>query len=576
MAPVLSLLAMLIFVPAASASFPGTNGRLAYTVPVPTGAATSYRLETAYAAVRGVHAPAGVSLAETAVDRGGDSFDPAWAADGRTLAFASTRSGSAQIYLFQLSLTGGVVPLCGLEVCQLTHDAANDYAPAFSPDQQRIAYTAISGGRPQIFTIASTGAEIRGLTAEGANQEPDWSQAGIVFASDRSGHFQIYVMSSEGGEVRRLTEQGGEDVQPTWSPDDREVAYTHREAGSSQVFAVNAAGGAPRQLTRSSPGNSFPAWSADGAAILLTHGRPPPAEPDGALVAAVPSVRQRSPVRERPFDMEAIDAHSGAPLHLGVPSVGFNGDWAPLPVPPSSAATPPLGTAIAQPVNGHVTVSPGHSETPALATAGTSGSTLHNEVEVPVNSTYNATRGEVRLVLTTTAAPGGSPPRPGSPSPGSPPSGPAPVPPPSGPAPVPPPPGSPPGGSPTTTPNPVATSSVTKAAVTGGRFAVLQQAAAAVPVIRLLGRPPRCTRARGAIARAIHRTRVKIHSQGSVRGEGRNGHGFTRGTLWEIEETCRGTIYRSIHDTVLVTDPARHRIIAVTSGHHYLVRARHR
>lgn len=553
MALVLSLLAILIFAPATSASFPGTNGRLAYTVPVRAGAAASYRLETAYAAVKGVHAPAGVSLAETAVDRGGDSFDPAWAADGRTLAFASTRGGDAQIYLFQLSLTGGVVPLCGLEVCQLTSGAANDYAPAFSPDQQRIAYTGIAGGRPQIFTVASTGADVSGLTTEGSNQEPDWSRAGIVFAGNRTGHFQLYLMNSEGGEVRRLTNQSGDDIQPSFSPDGREIAYTHFETGRSQVFVLDATGGAPRQLTRSSPSNSFPTFSPDGAAILLTHGHAPPAEPSGALAAATPAP-QSSPVRELPLQMEAIDAHSGAPLHLGVPSSGFNGDWAPLPVPPTSAATPSLGTAIAQPVSGQVTISPGHSEAPAAAAAGTpvtSGSTLHNEVEVPINSTYNATRGEVRLLLTINAAPGGAAPPHRSPSPGSPPSG------------------SPPTGPPTA---PGSTSSVTNAAVSGGRFAVHQEASAAVPEIRLLGRPSRCASARGAIARVINRPRVRIHSKGVILGRGLHGRAFTHSTVWEIEETCRGTIYRSIRDTVLVTDPARHRTVAVRSGHHYLVR----
>jgi hypothetical protein len=555
----LLLAALLAFAALASAAFPGTDGRLAYTIPVRSGAGISYRLETAYAVIRGVHTPAGVSLSETAVDRGGDSFDPAWAADGRTLAFASTRGGSPQIYLFQLSLTGGVVPLCGLEVCQLTHDPGGDYAPVFSPNQQRIAYTGISGGRPQIFTMTASGGGVRALTSEGANQEPAWSPAGIAFASNRGGRFQLYLMNAEGGEVRQLTNQSASNIQPAFSPNGGEIAYTHCEGNRSQVFLLNLAGGAPRQLTRSSPENSLPAFSPDGAAIVLTHGPSPPAEPSGALTAltaqAAPPLCS-SPAREWVFDQEAIDAHSGAPLGLGVPAVGFNGDWAPLPVPPAgSAAAPPVGTAIAQPISGQVTVSPGHTAAPSLAPAGaplSSGSTLHNRVEVPANSTYNATRGAVRLILATTV-PAGRPPRRGSPAHGSPPPG------------SPPPP-------PDTAPHPVPTSGVTEAVVAGGRFSVLQKTSAAVPVIRLLGRPTRCTGARGTLARAIHRPRVQLHTRGLAYGRGAHGRAYTNSTVWEMEETCRGTVYRSIHDPVFVTDPVRRRTIVLTSGHHYLVR----
>lgn len=228
--------------------------------------------------------------------------------------------------------------------------------------------------------------------------------------------------------------------------------------------------------------------------------------------------------------MEVIDARSGMALPLGVPGGGFDGDWAPLPVPPSSVATPVPGTtAIAQPLKGQVVVSPGHSESPAQTRPMGSASTLHNEVEIPINSTYNATRGEVSIDVATTAGAIGA-------------------------APV---------------------TSVTKAAVTGGRFSIVQHGSTAVPLIRLLGRPTGCPRGSAVAARFIHRPRVTIHSKGGLKGKGKNGNGFTHGTRWEIVETCRGTLYRSIQDTVIVTDPGRHKKIALTTGHQYLVRPGH-
>ena len=85
---------------------------------------------------------------------------------------------------------------------------------ALSPDGSRIVAAVENGGRTNLFLLERSGEEIRQLTDGGAiNVNPAFSADGqqLAFTSDRSGTPQVYVMSLGGGPARRVTFQG--DVQ---------------------------------------------------------------------------------------------------------------------------------------------------------------------------------------------------------------------------------------------------------------------------------------------------------------------------------------------------------------------------
>lgn len=499
----LLLAAGLAFAPSARAAYPGTNGSIVYTVPE-GGPLTLRRIESVYLGPEGFAVPDKADLRATGVDRGGDAFDPSWSADGHTLAFASTRSGHKQIYAVKLDFARNLVPFCGVEVCRLTNDSAEDYDPAWSPDGQQIVFTSTRDGSPQIYRMTASGGEVARLTFDnGVDQQATWSQSGrIAFVSNRTGTPEVYVMNADGGEVRQLTNQSGLSTDPTWSPDGSEIAYANGQVGSFQVFAIKLTGGPPRRLTGSSPDNKFPAWSPDGTKILITQG---PALSGGTYLGV-------------------IEAKTGAllPGYLGL---GGDGNWAPLPAPPGNATpSTPGATAIANPLGGEVTVNPGP---PATSAPPTSASTLRGAVEVPVNSTYNTTQGTVGLAVASGVA---------------------------------------------------SAPSVSTAVVTGGRFALVQRRPSAVPTIRLLGRASGCARARASIARNRRQAHVSGHSKGPLKVEANAGRAASKGTRWEVRETCQGSLYRAFEDTLVVTDPHRRKPIRVTAGHRYLVRfnARHR
>jgi Tol biopolymer transport system component len=93
--------------------------------------------------------------------------------------------------------------------------------PTYSPDGKKIAYSRFVTGTSNMeiyVKTPATGAVTR-LTNNGKHDgEPSWSPDGtrIAFSSDRSGRPQIWTMNSTGGNLVRITNSSRDDVEPAW------------------------------------------------------------------------------------------------------------------------------------------------------------------------------------------------------------------------------------------------------------------------------------------------------------------------------------------------------------------------
>ncbi|HEU4642351.1 MAG TPA: LpqB family beta-propeller domain-containing protein [Gemmatimonadaceae bacterium] len=95
-------------------------------------------------AIYGVPAPLQTASAEWVPER-----SPAWSPDGAHIAFASTRTGTSQLY---------VVPATGGAATQLTHESGGAFDPAWSADGSALLYVTATGA-PRIRRVATaTGA----------------------------------------------------------------------------------------------------------------------------------------------------------------------------------------------------------------------------------------------------------------------------------------------------------------------------------------------------------------------------------------------------------------------------------
>jgi TolB protein len=59
---------------------------------------------------------------------------------------------------------------------RITDGIGSNESPAFAPNGRHIAFSSTRLGRQQIFTIARDGNDLRQITKEGDNGYPNWSR----------------------------------------------------------------------------------------------------------------------------------------------------------------------------------------------------------------------------------------------------------------------------------------------------------------------------------------------------------------------------------------------------------------
>jgi TolB protein len=68
-----------------------------------------------------------------------------------------------------------IIDLATREIRQLTFSEGTNESPAFAPNGRHIAFMSTRSGKSQIFTISRTGKDLKQLTRTGNNAQPHWS-----------------------------------------------------------------------------------------------------------------------------------------------------------------------------------------------------------------------------------------------------------------------------------------------------------------------------------------------------------------------------------------------------------------
>lgn len=189
-------------------------------------------------------------------------ISPAWAPDGRQLAYVSFESQKAVVWV-QDTATG--------QRRMLANFRGSNSAPAWAPDGQTLVVALSQGGLTQLWRMpAAGGTPVRLTTSRAIDTEPVFTADGqtIFFVSDRGGGPQIYRMAAGGGSAERITFDGDYNISPTVSPDGRTLAYVSRVGGSVfKLMTLELGSGTVRTLTTTRDDES-PSFAPNGRLIV--------------------------------------------------------------------------------------------------------------------------------------------------------------------------------------------------------------------------------------------------------------------------------------------------------------------
>jgi TolB protein len=260
---VLSVAAALSLAASAHASFPGQNGKIAFTgcTRAVGGECDVYSMNPDGSGV--------TNLTNTASPY--NESEPAWSPEGRYIAFVRY-DGTDQNTLHRMQADGSGVS-APLDRWYGVFD------PAWSPDAQKIAFV----HNPEVATESADGSGYRSLTEpsrDGADLSPAWSPDGSKVAYVHSDYpvsnYDIHVIHPDGSEDGTLTTGPADEVTPNWSPDGQKIVFRVENSeffGGSRdddgIYIMKADGTEIAQL----PGTQSdrdPAWSPDGSKIVVS------------------------------------------------------------------------------------------------------------------------------------------------------------------------------------------------------------------------------------------------------------------------------------------------------------------
>ena len=210
-----------------------------------------------------------------------DDVMPSFSPDGKTIAFASNRSGNWDVY---------VISTDGKQTVQITNDADHELHPSWSPDGKMLAYCKFGtqSMRWEIWTVEVDSPGVRHFLEYGVFPQwcPDPARSKILFqrAKQRgSRDYSIWTIDLINGQAMYPTEivsaANAALINPAWSPDGSRIAFVtvvepEQAPGSrpsqSDLWMVNLDGSNRTSLTDGEFANFQPVWAGDGSVYFVS------------------------------------------------------------------------------------------------------------------------------------------------------------------------------------------------------------------------------------------------------------------------------------------------------------------
>lgn len=221
---------------------------------------------------------------------------PSFSVDGKSLFFEASHQSFRDIYRLVLPAAGATGEAALGQTVRITDNREGNFAPALSADGKTLAFASSRDGDSELYAVdvagpaprsGKSGSALPSARRLTAFHRDDWGVAWnrkdpgeLAFLSDREGSERIFTLRGDGTGLRRATQEENplvSEAAPAWSASGA-LAFLRSQGGRGALVAGAPGTSSWRTLTPegAKAGATF-AWSPDGrwlAAVEVPLARP--------------------------------------------------------------------------------------------------------------------------------------------------------------------------------------------------------------------------------------------------------------------------------------------------------------